>query len=389
MKKTIIQVAASIVLAIVAAGFFYDSGVLLFRYGDKKQAVLHLAPAVSFALLYVRCAYQIGRKQDDRGEDFGKFWSLKQSKAAANMVFSGVFGTGISLYLCRFADKFSLLGLCFVCAAVTCALTAVCVFRMRMGGNMTEMEYRKMLLSLTKKLETKGCLNYSKMAKSFTQDMIKGKARTFSWMFCAGNLWIMAMAVVCVRIGIGSFLLPVFCAGVLLLLGIRGLSFAGVSKELMLALNGRKSQDILTALILYYEVSDGKFQSMAHIIQSYAVAALCDQEAYEEALALIGTIRRPPKWETYYKQWELICLEGMRDQQGMRKLLESRSVCERKKRGGRNDGWDLFETAKAMADKDYEKVLELTRQNPGTNERTAKSREKFAKDAEDKIFGEK
>ena len=68
MKQTFIQVAASIVLAIVAAGFFYDSGVLLFRYGDKKQAVLHLAPAVSFALLYVRCAYQIGRKQDDRLE---------------------------------------------------------------------------------------------------------------------------------------------------------------------------------------------------------------------------------------------------------------------------------------------------------------------------------
>lgn len=337
MKKTIIQIVASMIFVIVAAGFFYDSGVLLLRYGDRRQAVLHLAPAVSFALLYFRCAYKIGRKEKGTALESGKIWSQKQRETAGNILCYGVFGTGISLYLCRFLDKISLIVLFLACTAVTCVLCGVCIFWMRHGEEMPEIDYRRMLLSLTKKLEAKGCLCYSETTKSFTRDMINGKVKRCGWSFCVGTLWVMAMAVAFLRDGIGMIFLQAVCAGFLLFLGIRGLYFAGVSKKLMRALKERKSQEVLTALVLYYEISDSNFQKLPHIVQSYAVAALCDQEAYEEALALIGTIRWPPKWESYYAQWQMICLEGVQDEQRMRKLLENKGVRGRKEKGRRKE----------------------------------------------------
>lgn len=389
MKKTIICVLASIVLVIVTAGFLYDSGVLFFRYGDTKQGILHLAAAVSFGIFYVWCASKIGKKEQETTEDMQDLWKKEQKKEGFSIVLTGICETGIALYLCRFSNQRELLVLALLCAGVTCVITVVFVLRTCFGGKMAECAYRECLLGMTKQLEMKGCIEYSDQTKNFALEMVKGKMKAFGTLFCVGNVWIAAMFVACEKIGVGGYLLPVFSAGVLLLLGIKGLSFTNTSRKLMIALNDRQSGTVLGALILYYESAGKKFQTLAHTVQSYAVAALCDQEMYEEALALITTIRRPLKWESYYMQWQMICLEGLKDRQGMTKLLESRTIVSAKRKSGGNDGWDVFEAAKALADKDYEKVIELVKEHPGSNERIARSRERFAKDAKEKIFGEK
>src|SRR5699024_4518939 len=109
---------------------------------------------------------------------------------------------------------------------------------------------------------------------------------------------------------------------IILNLAVQCISLFRALKGTVDVLGRGDTKTVLGFFTVYYERTAGRLFSLPPQMQVYAVAALCDQEAYGDALELLNTIRRKPKMEAYFQQYAWVCAQGLGDRQGCSRALE-------------------------------------------------------------------
>ncbi len=153
------------------------------------------------------------------------------------------------------------------------------------------------------------------------------------------------------------------------------------SKQALKILGQGETKTILGFFTVYYGMTSGKMFGLLPEVQEYAAAALCDQEAYSDALDLLGTIRRKPRMEAYFQQYAWICFQGMGDRQGCRETLERMEASMRFLKGKNLEAMqkqaDLF---RSYVEGRYDEVIRAA-QDESRNVLQKRTRQRLAESA--------
>lgn len=308
------------VLTVLAAGFFlYNGGKLLFWYHDRRQGILILASGLAMCVLYAWSFHQSFRKAEDGEAAALEVWERNEREFVLSNV-AVCFGmAGITLYHVRYGGAAALLfypgGIFLFMILCTC----MTLFIKGEKGKLPEKDFQKLILDSASGWEEKGYAQKDYISGVVLAGMIEEKVNKMK----GSSLIFIVVYTVMVNAALaGSFIYWLlsfaFLAAVLIILVILRLYSRG-SRKLLSILNEGKSKSVLGFFVRYYEAAESKTAGLSPTVQCYAIAALCDQGAYEEALELLETIKRLPQMEEQCTQYEMIALEGVRRRTDMEK----------------------------------------------------------------------
>lgn len=308
----------------------YEGGVMFFRYADRRMGLLTAAAGAAVAVLFVFGIFEsfLGN-QSKYASDEEEMWNLYEDPESVRKGMRieffitcasfGCAGEGILLYRLRFYTVFQVYVYTLAFAGAVLIIAAAGTIWL-MSGKLKEEEFRQQILKKREVWEERGYLSADKTVRELLQTFTEGKrANLQAW--GGGAVLLVCVALEYIRTGVRGGVIAAAVVYVVINLVVQAFSMKG-AKQALAVLSQGGTKTILGFFTAYYERAFGKMFSLLPQVQQYAVAALCDQEAYGEALELLRTIYRKPRIEAYFQQYEWICLRGLGDRQGCREALE-------------------------------------------------------------------
>ncbi len=332
MKK--VWMILSVISALISGMLIYEGAVLFLRYTDRRMGLLVAASGAAVAVLFVFCIFECFCKSiwNKRTADDDGTWNPDKDgesiKKEIRMEFFltcacfGCAGIGILLYRLRFYPVFQIYLYTLLLAGVILIIAAAGGFLI-ISGRMKEREFRDRILSGTDKWEEKGYVSRDKTAGDLFRVIVDGKlANLQAW--GAGAILLVELYILFIIRNVNlSSLVVGLVIYIILNLTVQCVSLFKAQKSTVEVLGQGDTKTILGLFTVYYERTAGRLFSLPPQMQVYAVAALCDQEAYDDALELLRSIRRKPKIEAYFQQYMWLCSQGLGDMQGCRSALEN------------------------------------------------------------------
>lgn len=330
------------VSALISGMLIYEGAVLFLRYTDRRMGLLIAVSGAAVAVLFVFCIFESFSRgfrnkngtDDSAGrseEDLEGIIKGLRTEFLLTCVSFGCAGVGALLYRLRFHMIFQIYLYTLLFVAVVLIIAAAGVFRL-MSGRVREREFRDRILSEKNEWKEKGYVSWNKTAGDLFQILAEGKMVILqTW--GAGAILLVWLLLDCIRTGRMGMVLAGAVIYIILNLAVQTVSLLKGAKRVFEVLGQGDTKTVLGFFTAYYEQASGRVFSLPAQMQEYAVAALCDQEAYREALDLLGTIRRKPKMEAYFQQYAWLCFQGMGDMQGCRSALENMKASMRYLKG--------------------------------------------------------
>ena len=330
------------VSALISGMLIYEGAVLFLRYTDRRMGLLIAVSGAAVAVLFVFCIFESFSRgfrnkngtDDSAGrseEDMEGIIKGLRTEFLLTCVSFGCAGVGALLYRLRFHMIFQIYLYTLLFVAVVLIIAAAGVFRL-MSGRVREREFQDRILSEENEWKGKGYVSWNKTAGDLFQILAEGKMVILqTW--GAGAILLVWLLLDCIRIGRMGMVLAGAVIYIILNLAVQTVSLLKGAKRVFEVLGQGDTKTVLGFFTAYYEQASGRVFSLPAQMQEYAVAALCDQEAYREALDLLGTIRRKPKMEAYFQQYAWLCFQGMGDMQGCRSALENMKASMRYLKG--------------------------------------------------------
>lgn len=330
------------VSALISGMLIYEGAVLFLRYTDRRMGLLIAVSGAAVAVLFVFCIFESFSRgfrnkngtDDSAGrseEDMEGIIKGLRTEFLLTCVSFGCAGVGALLYRLRFHMIFQIYLYTLLFVAVVLIIAAAGVFRL-MSGRVREREFRDRILSEKNEWKEKGYVSWNKTAGDLFQILAEGKMVILqTW--GAGAILLVWLLLDCIRTGRMGMVLAGAVIYIILNLAVQTVSLLKGAKRVFEVLGQGDTKTVLGFFTAYYEQASGRVFSLPAQMQEYAVAALCDQEAYREALDLLGTIRRKPKMEAYFQQYAWLCFQGMGDMQGCRSALENMKASMRYLKG--------------------------------------------------------
>lgn len=322
----------SVISALISGMLIYEGAVLFLRYTDRRMGLLVAASGAAVAVLFVFCIFESFSKgfRDKKSADGGA-WSLEEDMESVitglrmefllTCISFGCAGAGALLYRLRFHMVFQVYLYTLLFAAVVLIIAAAGVFKL-MSGRVRETEFKERILSGKEEWKAKGYVSWNQTSGELFQVLAEGKLVNLQ-VWGAGAILLAWLLMDSIRTGRNGMALAGAVIYIILNLTVQTVSLLKGAKRVFEVLGQGDTKTILGLFTAYYERAAGWGFSLPPQVQEYAVAALCDQEAYSDALDLLGTIRRKPKTEAYFQQYAWLCFQGMGDMQGCRSALEN------------------------------------------------------------------
>ena len=320
------------VSALISGMLIYEGAVLFLRYTDRRMGLLIAVSGAAVAVLFVFCIFESFSRRfrnkngtdDSAGcseEDLEGIIKGLRTEFLLTCVSFGCAGVGALLYRLRFHMIFQIYLYTLLFVAVVLIIAAAGVFRL-MSGRVREREFQDRILSEENEWKGKGYVSWNKTAGDLFQILAEGKMVILqTW--GAGAILLVWLLLDCIRTGRTGMALAGAVIYIILNLAVQTVFLLKGAKRVFEVLGQGDTKTVLGFFTAYYKQASGRMFSLPAQMQEYAVAALCDQEAYREALDLLGTIRRKPKMEAYFQQYAWLCFQGMGDMQGCRSALEN------------------------------------------------------------------
>lgn len=330
------------VSALISGMLIYEGAVLFLRYTDRRMGLLIAVSGAAVAVLFVFCIFESFSRgfrnkngtDDSAGcseEDLEGIIKGLRTEFLLTCVSFGCAGVGALLYRLRFHMIFQIYLYTLLFVAVVLIIAAAGVFRL-MSGRVREREFQGRILSEENEWKGKGYVSWNKTAGDLFQILAEGKMVILqTW--GAGAILLVWLLLDCIRTGRTGMALAGAVIYIILNLAVQTVFLLKGAKRVFEVLGQGDTKTVLGFFTAYYEQASGRVFSLPAQMQEYAVAALCDQEAYREALDLLGTIRRKPKMEAYFQQYAWLCFQGMGDMQGCRSALENMKASMRYLKG--------------------------------------------------------
>ena len=330
------------VSALISGMLIYEGAVLFLRYTDRRMGLLIAVSGAAVAVLFVFCIFESFSRgfrnkngtDDNAGrseEDLEGIIKGLRTEFLLTCVSFGCAGVGALLYRLRFHMIFQIYLYTLLFVAVVLIIAAAGVFRL-MSGRVREREFQDRILSEENEWKGKGYVSWNKTAGDLFQILAEGKMVILqTW--GAGAILLVWLLLDCIRTGKMGMVLAGAVIYIILNLAVQTVSLLKGAKRVFEVLGQGDTKTVLGFFTAYYKQASGRMFSLPAQMQEYAVAALCDQEAYREALDLLGTIRRKPKMEAYFQQYAWLCFQGMGDMQGCRSALENMKASMRYLKG--------------------------------------------------------
>lgn len=330
------------VSALISGMLIYEGAVLFLRYTDRRMGLLIAVSGAAVAVLFVFCIFESFSRRfrnkngtdDSAGrseEDLEGIIKGLRTEFLLTCVSFGCAGVGALLYRLRFHMIFQIYLYTLLFVAVVLIIAAAGVFRL-MSGRVREREFQDRILSEENEWKGKGYVSWNKTAGDLFQILAEGKMVILqTW--GAGAILLVWLLLDCIRTGRIGMVLAGAVIYIILNLAVQTVFLLKGAKRVFEVLGQGDTKTVLGFFTAYYKQASGRMFSLPAQMQEYAVAALCDQEAYREALDLLGTIRRKPKMEAYFQQYAWLCFQGMGDMQGCRSALENMKASMRYLKG--------------------------------------------------------
>ena len=330
------------VSALISGMLIYEGAVLFLRYTDRRMGLLIAVSGAAVAVLFVFCIFESFSRgfrnkngtDDSAGrseEDMEGIIKGLRTEFLLTCVSFGCAGVGALLYRLRFHMIFQIYLYTLLFVAVVLIIAAAGVFRL-MSGRVREREFQDRILSEENEWKGKGYVSWNKTAGDLFQILAEGKMVILqTW--GAGAILLVWLLLDCIRTGRIGMVLAGAVIYIILNLAVQTVFLLKGAKCVFEVLGQGDTKTVLGFFTAYYKQASGRMFSLPAQMQEYAVAALCDQEAYREALDLLGTIRRKPKMEAYFQQYAWLCFQGMGDMQGCRSALENMKASMRYLKG--------------------------------------------------------
>ena len=330
------------VSALISGMLIYEGAVLFLRYTDRRMGLLIAVSGAAVAVLFVFCIFESFSRRfrnkngtdDSAGrseEDMEGIIKGLRTEFLLTCVSFGCAGVGALLYRLRFHMIFQIYLYTLLFVAVVLIIAAAGVFRL-MSGRVREREFQDRILSEENEWKGKGYVSWNKTAGDLFQILAEGKMVILqTW--GAGAILLVWLLLDCIRTGRIGMVLAGAVIYIILNLAVQTVFLLKGAKRVFEVLGQGDTKTVLGFFTAYYKQASGRMFSLPAQMQEYAVAALCDQEAYREALDLLGTIRRKPKMEAYFQQYAWLCFQGMGDMQGCRSALENMKASMRYLKG--------------------------------------------------------
>lgn len=330
------------VSALISGMLIYEGAVLFLRYTDRRMGLLIAVSGAAVAVLFVFCIFESFSRRfrnkngtdDSAGcseEDLEGIIKGLRTEFLLTCVSFGCAGVGALLYRLRFHMIFQIYLYTLLFVAVVLIIAAAGVFRL-MSGRVREREFQDRILSEANEWKEKGYASWNKTAGDLFEILAEGKMVILqTW--GAGAILLVWLLLDCIRTGRTGMALAGAVIYIILNLAVQTVFLLKGAKRVFEVLGQGETKTVLGFFTAYYKQASGRMFSLPAQMQEYAVAALCDQEAYREALDFLGTIRRKPKMEAYFQQYAWLCFQGMGDMQGCRSALENMKASMRYLKG--------------------------------------------------------
>lgn len=384
----IIWRAASVVTVLAAGFLLYDGGKLLFGYHDRRQGVITLVSGVAICVLYVWSFHQSFRRTGVGEVRAAEIWSRNKKEMVLTNIAMGAAVSGIILLKIRYFDTIWLI--CFPGCIILYMFIATYIMLVIKGrkGSLQEKKFQKNLLESKAEWEEKGRIEYDAVSRQLVADVIEGRMNQDKGV-CIIFIILSVVTINAVLVNDIFHWAEFFIAVIAGLVGsIRLYSYSRGAQKLADVLNYGGARSVLGFYMQYYELADSRMAGLSSVIQLYAAAALCDLEAYEEALELEKTISRRKANEAYILEFELICLERLRRREELIVSLGRMRVALGYI-GGRQKKHilEICEIINHLVNARYTEALQLLERNVVESERQRRLRLRLIEDARNQVFG--
>lgn len=249
-----------------------------------------------------------------------------------------------------------------------------------LDAQVREYAFQNMILDRKAEWTEKGYVSWNKTAGELVKIFIEGK-RTNLQAWGAGAILLIWILLDSIITGESGWVLAGVAVYIFVNLAVQRASVLKGSKQALKILGQGETKTILGFFTVYYGMTSGKMFGLLPEVQEYAAAALCDQEAYSDALDLLGTIRRKPRMEAYFQQYAWICFQDMGDRQGCRETLERMEASMRFLKGKNLEAMqkqaDLF---RSYVEGRYDEVIRAA-QDESRNVLQKRTRQRLAESA--------
>lgn len=383
-----IWICVSVIMVLITGFFLFNGGKLLFVYDDRRVGILTLMSGVMTGVLYAFSFYEIFRKTEDGPVTAEKIWQRTGRELLLSNAAFTLGASGILLYQVQYQSKITVLLFLIGTAFFILLVSYAVVFMMKDGGQVKEKAFRGKLLELKEVCEEKGYTESGKLSKELVTCMIESRMNGIKCV-CAIGIMTVFLLINPFMEGI-SFLwrIRLSVLAVILMAVIPVFLNNRMAYRLMRILDEGEPESIAAFFITYYEGGGRRIARLLPIVQLYAVTALSDLGAYEEALGLVRSIRRRYRQDAYYLQFELICLEGMRRKEELLLVLaRMRDALQFVKGRQRENLLGIYRIIDHLANARYTEALRILEGSKDVSERQRRQKLKFMEDAENQVFG--
>ncbi len=312
----------SIISALISGMLIYEGAVLFLRYTDRRMGLLAAASGAAAAVLFIFCIFESFCKSiwnsDKDGESVVKGIRTEFLLTCASF---GCAGIGILLYRLRFHPVFQIYLYTLVFTGVILIIAAAGVLQI-IPGRPKEREFRDRIVSEKDKWKETGRTSLDETVGELFAQTADGRLTNLqAW--GAGAILLVGSCLLYISGNAeAGFLLAAIMIYIILNLAVQCVSFYNAQKGVLAVLGQGDAKAVLGFFTMYYERTGGRLFSLPPQTQMCAVAALCDQEAYGDALELLNCIRRKPRMEAFFQQYAWLCAQGLDDRQGCVRALE-------------------------------------------------------------------
>lgn len=384
MKK--VWACISIIAALITGAFAYQGGKLLFVYQDKRLGLLILVSAAAAGVLFIYSIWQVYRKRNCAVSEISDIWKVhRKGLVFSNAAFCAAM-CGITLYRGKYGDIINT----GICIGIIILFTGTITLLILFVGNKEELrekEFQARLEDMAPVLEEKGLLKYDAVSEEIADEVIGARMDGIKGNNAVGILgvgFIMNM----IFLDEGWKMIAVFAVVFILTMLVMTAADVIAARRLNVLLDDGHSAGVLGFFTRYYAQAAGKRECLMPLVQLDAVAALCDLNAYGEALSLLMTIRREPRTEAYYLQFEIICHEGLGNREELAVALGKMDMALQFVKGKSKERMQkVYDIYSSLCYRRYEEALRIMEQEEGLGNRQKRLRMKLKEDACNRVFG--
>ncbi len=383
-----IWICVSVITVMLTGFFLFNGGKLLFGYGDRRGGILTLMSGVMTGALYAVSVWEGFRKADSEEHTAEKIWQRTGRELLLSNAAFTLGAAGILLYQVQYQSKMTivlfLMGMVFFIVLISYAV----IFMMKEGGEGREKAFREKLLELKDVCKENGDAKDGDLKEELVARVIESRMNGIKCI-CAIGIMLVFLLVNPFMEGLSLlWRIRLSVLAVILMAVIPVFINHRMAYRLMNILDEGRPERVTAFFIAYYEGAGRRMARLMPIVKLYAVTALSDMGAYEEALELVRTIHRGYRQDAYYLQFELICLEGMRRKEELLAVLARMKEALMFVKGQQRENLiGIYRIIGHLANARYAEALRILEGSKDVSERQRRQRLKFMEDARNQVFG--